>query len=181
MKIQKKHILVSALVLALGAAVYINWQFSGSPSAAPASKELGAVTYVSKTTAATADEAVSASATASTPKEKISKARTERAQAQDKALDEAKEIIKLSESSDEAKEKAVEIAGELEKRFTAQSNIENILGAKGFSDCVCFVSDSGCTVTVMNSELEKSSPIIIKDVVMSQLDIDFSNIVIVGA
>ena len=179
MKIQKKHILVSALVLALGAAVYINWQFSGSPSAASASKELGAVTYVSKTTAATADEAVSASS-ASSPKEKLAKARTERSQAQDKALDEAKEIIKLSESSDEAKEKAVEIAGELEKRFTAQSNIENILRAKGFSDCVCYVSDSGCTITVMNSELEKSSPMIIKDVVMSQLDIEFSNIVIVG-
>ena len=32
MKIKKTHILVSALVLALGAAVYLNWQFSGTPA-----------------------------------------------------------------------------------------------------------------------------------------------------
>ena len=179
MKIQKKHILVSALVLSLGAAVYLNWQFSGSPAVTPASKELGAVTYVSKDTAATVDEAKATSKTTLTPKDKIAKARTERSQAQDKALDEAKNIITLSDSSDDAKEEAVEQAGAIEKRILAQSNIENILTAKGFSECLCYVSDTGCVVTVLSEELQKDSPLIIKDVVMSQLDISFSNIVIV--
>jgi len=179
MKIQKKHVLASALVLALGAAVYLNWQFSGTPTVSPTSKELGAVTYVSKDTAATADEAKAAAQSALTPRDKIAKARTERSQAQDKALDEAKNIISLSDTSDDAKEEAVEQAGEIEKRILAQSNIENILTAKGFSECLCYVSDTGCTVTVMSEELSKDAPLIIKDVVMSQLDISFSNIVIV--
>ena len=179
MKIQKKHILVSALVLALGAAVYLNWQFSGSPVLSPASKELGAVTYVSKDTAATADEWQPTSKSSLTPRDKIAKARTERSQAQDKALDEAKNMVTLSDSSDDAKEEAVEQAGAIEKRILSQSNIENILAAKGFNECLCYVSDSGCTVTVLSDDLKKSSPLIIKDVVMSQLDIPFSNIVIV--
>ena len=179
MKIQKKHILVSALVLALGAAVYLNWQFSGTPAVSPASKELGAVTYVSKDTAATADEPDTASKSTLTPRDKIAKARTERSQSQDKALDEAKNIIQLADMSDDAKEEAVEQASAIEKRILAQSNIENILAAKGFTECLCYVSDAGCTVTVLSDEMKKDSPLIIKDVVMSQLDISFSNIVIV--
>ena len=82
MKIKKQHILVSALILALGAAVYLNWQFSGVPLTAPSSKELGAAAYVSKDTKATADEVVSTSQELS-PDDKLTAARTERTQAQD--------------------------------------------------------------------------------------------------
>lgn len=179
MKIQKKHILVSALVLALGAAVYLNWQFSGSPSLTPASKELGAVTYVSRDTAATADEAKAAAKLSSTPAQKLAEARTERSQSQDKALDEAKNIISLSDSSDDAKREAVEQAGAIEKRILAQNNIENILKAKGIDDCLCYISDSGCTVTFSDASQDDSLPLIIKDVVMSQTEVDFSDIVII--
>ena len=179
MKIQKKHILVSAMVLALGAAVYINWQFSGSPQLSAASKELGAATYVSKNTTATADEARTAANLSSTPEQKLAEARTVRSQAQDKALDEAKNIINLSDSSDDAKREAVEQAGVIEKRILAQSNIESILKAKGVPDCLCYISDSGCTVTLYGSTQDTSAPLIIKDVVMSQTDVNFSDIIIV--
>ena len=179
MKIQKKHILVSALILALGAAVYLNWQFSNSPSVKATSKELGAATYVSRDATATADELRAQDRRSLTPRDQLAAARTERTQAQDKALDTAKNIISLSDSTEEAKKAAVEQANEIERRILAQSNIENILCAKGFSDCLCYVSDLGCTVTVLKDELQKDSPLIIKDVVLSQLEIDFNDIVIV--
>ena len=177
MKIKKTHILVSALVLALGAAVYLNWQFSGSPTLNTASKELGAATYVSRDTTATADEPGASGSL--TPRDKLIKARTERSQAQDKALDTAKSIITLSDNSDEVKKAAVEKASAIERRIIAQSNIENILSAKGFSDVLCYASDSGCTVTVLSQDMKQDSPLIIKDVVMSQLQVSFNDIVIV--
>lgn len=173
MKIKKTHILVSALVLALGAAVYLNWQFSSSPSAKTASKELGAATYVSRDTVATADEAVLS------PKDKMLRARTERTQAQDKALSEAKEILALADTSDDIKNAAIEKASQIERRIIGQSNIESILCAKGFSEVLCYASDTGCTVTVLKKDLKTDSPLIIKDVVMSQLGIAFNDIVIV--
>lgn len=176
MKIKKTHVLAAALVLALGAAVYLNWQFSGSPSTKTASKELGAATYVSRDTIATADEAA---ARTLTPEDQLIKARTERAQTQDKALESAKSVITLSENSDEVKKAAVEKASEIERRMIAQSNVENILLAKGFSDVLCYASDSGCTVTVLSREMKTDSPLIIKDVVMSQLGVNFNDIVIV--
>ncbi len=176
MKIQKKHILSAALILALGAAVFINWQFSGSSAVKPTAKELGAATYVSRDAKATADEAERDELS---PQEKIASMRTERSQAQDKALDSAKNILSLSDTSDDAKAEAARQAGVIERRILVQSNIENILVAKGFTDALCFLSDNGCTVTVKAEDMEKDSPLIIKDVVMSQIDVDFNQIVIV--
>ena len=178
MKIHKKHILVSALVLALGAAVYINWQFSSSPNTKAATKELGAATYVSRDTAATVDESALRS-NSLTAGEKLTAARIERTQTQDKALDTAKEILTLADSSDDAKKSAVEQANAIEQRIMTQNSIENILIAKGFSDVLCYVSDSGCTVTVLKSEMQKDSPLIIKDAVLSQLKVSFNDIVII--
>ena len=178
MKIKKQHVLVSALVLALGAAVYLNWQFSGTPLVSPSSKELGAATYVNKDTTATTDEVQTTSGKL-TPEAKIAKARTERAQAQDKALEESKSILQAADSSDEAKAEAVKAATAVEERILAQSNIENILSAKGFSEVLCYASENNCTVTVLKDDLKNDSPLIIKDVVLSQLDIDFNDIIIV--
>ena len=45
MKIQKKHVISAALILALGAAVYVNWQFGASAKTTP--KQLGEASYVS--------------------------------------------------------------------------------------------------------------------------------------
>lgn len=176
MKVQKKHILGAAMILALGAAVFINWQFSGSSAVKPTTKELGAAAYVSRDAKATADEANKGELN---PREKMAKLRTDRSQAQDKALDSAKNILQLSDSSDKAKEEAARQAGVIERRILIQSNIESILAAKGFSESLCYLSDTGCIVSVLADEMEKDSPLIIKDVVMSQINVDFNKIVIV--
>lgn len=178
MKIKKQHVMVGALVLALSAAVYLNWQFSGTPLISSTSKELGAATYVNNDASATADEAQTTMGEL-TPEAKLAQARNDRTQAQDKALQAAENVLSLSDSSDDAKEEAVEAANAIEQRILTQSNIEGILTAKGFTSTVCYLSDSGCTVTVLKSELKDDSPIIIKETVISQTEVEFSNIVIV--
>ena len=52
---KKKYIVFASLVLALSAAVYINWQLSGAKTPQSA-KELGAASYVSATASASDDE-----------------------------------------------------------------------------------------------------------------------------
>ncbi|MBQ3266244.1 MAG: SpoIIIAH-like family protein [Ruminococcus sp.] len=178
MKVKKQHILAGALVLALGAAVYLNWQFSGTPLVSSTSKELGTATYVNNEASATVDEAQSASREM-TPEAKLAQARTDRTQAQDSALESAENILTLSDSSDDAKTEAVKAANTIEQRILSQSNIEGILSAKGFPSAICYLSDSGCTVTVLKNELSDNSPIIIKEAVMSQTQVEFNNIVIV--
>ena len=93
MKFQKKYIISAAILLALGAAVYVNWQFTTHPSAS--AKELGAASYVNATVASTADEAVDAAALSKEGRNYFASERTKRQSMQDKVIDEAKELLKL--------------------------------------------------------------------------------------
>lgn len=208
MKIQKRHVLMASLVLALGAAVYLNWQFTGNSDmlSVDASKKLGEAQYVNgditdetqeagifdsifgdddkstesaeETTEGEDTTAVKAELT----EEQISyfsTVRTDREQVQSKVLEDAKEVLSLSENSEEAKEEAAESVSQLEKLILAQSNIENLLKAKGFTDVVCFISDEGCNVVVASQNMDDNSSLLVKDAVMSQLDMGSEQIKII--
>lgn len=181
MKIQKRHIVLAALVLALGVAVYLNWQFDGSSSLVKeTSKQLGEATYVNADAKATADEKEEVhNDTSNTEDDYFLTAETERSQAQDKAIDTAKETVLSSEADNEIKKEAVTSLEKLENMIVAQSNIENILKAKGFTKCLCFIGENNCSVAVYKKDMKDDSPLIIKDAVISQFPIEFNNITIV--
>lgn len=209
MKIQKRHILMASLVLALGAAVYLNWQFTGNSDmlSVDASKKLGEAQYVNgditdetqeagifdsifggdddKSTDSTEETTEGEDTTAvkaELTEEQISyfsTVRTDREQTQSKVLEDAKEVLSLSENSEEAKEEAAESVSQLEKLILAQSNIENLLKAKGFTDVVCFISDEGCNVVVASRNMDDNGSLLVKDAVMSQLDMGSEQIKII--
>lgn len=209
MKIQKRHILMASLVLALGAAVYLNWKFTGNSDmlSVDASKKLGEAQYVNgditdetqeagifdsifggdddKSTDSTEETTEGEDTTAvkaELTEEQISyfsTVRTDREQTQSKVLEDAKEVLSLSENSEEAKEEAAESVSQLEKLILAQSNIENLLKAKGFTDVVCFISDEGCNVVVASRNMDDNGSLLVKDAVMSQLDMGSEQIKII--
>lgn len=209
MKIQKRHILMASLVLALGAAVYLNWQFTGNSDmlSVDASKKLGEAQYVNgditdetqeagifdsifggdddKSTESTEETTEGEDTTAvkaELTEEQISyfsTVRTDREQTQSKVLEDAKEVLSLSENREEAKEEAAESVSQLEKLILAQSNIENLLKAKGFTDVVCFISDEGCNVVVASQNMDDNGSLLVKDAVMSQLDMGSEQIKII--
>lgn len=181
MKFQKKYVVLAALVLALGTAVYINWQFSSDKSIS-ASKELGAASYVSATVSpSTADEAVQTAALSKESKNYFASERTKRQSTQDKVIDDAKEIFDLENVSEEQKSEAQKSVEEMLRVFTVQDSIESIVKAKGFSECLCCISDEGVTVIVPDGELSDTSALIIDDAVTSHYDVEFDDISIVGA
>ena len=94
-------------------------------------------------------------------------------------MEDAKEVLSLSENSEEAKEEAAESVSQLEKLILAQSNIENLLKAKGFTDVVCFISDEGCNVVVASQNMDDNGSLLVKDAVMSQLDMSSEQIKII--
>lgn len=179
MKFQKRHIVLASLVLALSAAVFINWQFSDDSSLIKdVSKELGAATYVNADVA-TDDEVADVSKQTTAVDEYFAKAQLERQQSRDIAIETAQETLKLADSAEDAKTLAVEQLQKLEDNIVIESNIESILKGKGFSQCLCFVSDNSCSVAVLKSDMNDNSALIVKDAVLSQLGIDFNNITII--
>lgn len=175
MKANKRNIIAAALIVALGTAVYLNWQFGDTSSMfTSATKELGEAEYVNNdVTVTTPDTALS-----SKQKNYFSTARTEREQTQDKVVNIAKEVLEKTDSSPKSKESAEAQAEKIENYLMYQTNIENLLKAKGFSDSLCCITEEGCTVVVPKSEMEDDSPMIIKDVVFGQTGINYENITI---
>lgn len=176
MKMKKRNLIVAALVIALGAAVYLNWQFGGDNTLLTSStKELGAAEYVNNDITVTSPSKTKLSSKQSNY---FADARTKREQSQDKVVDIAKEVLEKSDSSTDSKESAKAQAEKIEKYITYQTNIENLLKAKGFTDCLCCIAEKGCSVVVPKEDMKKSSPMIIKDVVYGQTGINFENITI---
>ncbi len=179
MKIQRKHVVLASLVLALGAAVYINWQLSSPP--ATGAKELGKATYVNSNSVATVDE-VNFDLSSKLSKEQrnyFSNARLKRDKTADEVKSIALEVLSLTESDEDEKESAMAQLADLEEQLMNQVTVENTLTAKGFSDCVCAVSDESVTVVVPDNEIGDNSVLIIKDVVAEVCKASFENISIV--
>lgn len=181
-KIEKRHLVLGTLLVALGAAVYLNWQFGVSQSM-PTSKELGTAKYVNATTysqdTTTTDEAVQTSNMTSDQQNYFANARNQRDQTQAEIIETANKVLQDENSSDEQVATSIESINIILKNFTHQDSVESILKAKGFTQCLCYISDKGCSVIVLKEEMNETSAIMIKDAVNSQVDISFENISIV--
>ena len=189
----KRQLVLAALVLALGAAVYLNWQFSDNKellatNAVSEAKELGEAQYVNNLSVDEVAEMANAESNneeqaggEENPAQYFEQAKANRQKARDEATDMIKEILNDIKSSEEAKAEAVKQAADVAKSIQQESNIENLIKAKGFKDCVVFLQNGECSVVVSADGLNENSAITIKDIVLGQSGVSFDKIKITEA
>lgn len=194
MKFGKRQLVLAALVVALGAAVYLNWQFADNnaivqPTSASANKEIGQAQFVNNSTDGTVpkDKNTSSKNDTSSQSQKTTKpsadalayfaqVKVERQKTHDGAVDLAKEVLEAADSSDEAKKEAVDKAAEIAKNYEQETNIESLIKAKGFTECLAFIQNGECSIVVYKAELNDDGVMAIKDIVTGQSGIEFDNI-----
>lgn len=197
MKFGKRQLVLAVLVVALGAAVYLNWQFADNSdliatntvtSSATSEKELGAATYVNTESETSSDTTSSknsdntsstASSLSTTATEYFASARLNRDQARDKANETLNTTLNNSNISAETKSSAVTTSAEMATNIQQESNIENLVKAKGFADCVAYIENGQCNIAVATNGLLDSEAITIKDIATSQTGLPTSNIKII--
>lgn len=187
-----RGVTLATLVLALGAAVYMNWNFAKSAPQAVAADEEAAVSVSASTEAgdstavfdplsveeSTAAEEtgnknygeaqlVSASQDSST--EFFESARLARSKARDEALDSIQKTLKNTSLSDEEKEALTQELEQQVSNITTESSLESKIKAKGFADCVVTLGDGRADVTVMteNDALTADEVTQIRDVLLT--------------
>ena len=190
MGIGKRQLVLAALVVALGAAVYLNWQFSGdnqllTTETVTSQKELGTAQLVSSPDGGE-DEGVVAQggedggeptvAANAKAEEYFTEARLSRQKARDSAVELLEKVLTDAQGSDEAKKEAVEKAAVIAQNVVQESNIENLIKAKGFADCVVFLENGECSVVVQTSGLLPNEAIAIKDIVGGQAGVAYDKI-----
>lgn len=199
MKMGKRQLVLAALVVALGAAVYLNFTLSGgtqlpATQAVASGRELGQTLLVNASGSAivssggkaasaasgTSSAAVKTNAEAGTlTDEYFSQARLDRQKARDEATELLKEVLNASNENDAAKKEAVDKAAAIAETIQKETNIENLIKAKGYSDCIVSIEDDGCSVIVKTKAAEQDDAIIINDIVSGQTGLSYDKIKIV--
>lgn len=191
---------VTALTLAaaLVVAVYLNWQYARtgaeleteavnvSASAAeeasvPITDGLMTEAEAVSSTNKNYGEAQLVSVSNDSGSKFFEEARLKREKAHDAALDTIQKTLKsASLSADEKKTYAQELTGNLEN-INAETEIETLVKAKGFADCLCFLQADRADLTVMTSgdALTAAQVAQIRDIILSKSSVTAQNITVV--
>ena len=107
-------------------------------------------------------------------------ARLKRQKAHDEAMDSIKKTMKFSSLSAEEKEYTAQMTANLEN-LNAENEIETLIKAKGFADCLCFLQSGRADLTVMTSgePLTAAQVAQIRDVVLNKSTVTAQNITVV--
>ncbi len=183
-KIGRKQLVLASLVLALGAAVYLNWQFAGTNKlpvgdASSTSSQLGAAQLVNNAYVETVNDDLQSSSSAGTV-DAFAEARLTRQNSRDEAMELLDNVLADLDGDTQAKEAAVEQASAMAQSILKETNVEGVLKAKGYQECVAYLADGQCSV-VVSGQLEDSDMLIVKEVVMEQTELAAEKIKIVPA
>ncbi|MBQ1441358.1 MAG: SpoIIIAH-like family protein [Clostridia bacterium] len=176
MKNGKRHLILAGLVLALGTAVYLNWQFAPSESfIAPTRNnvsrtDLGKAEYVS---------AELDSETLARQNSSLAESRLNRQTARDKVLDELEKQLKDTSSDSAARAQALESRTQHIKTIQLENTAETLIKAKGFSDCLVLINGDKVSVLIPENDALTSEKVsVITEIITSQTGADISNIIV---
>lgn len=179
-KLWRKRAVVAGVLLLVAAAVYLNWRYTDQ--VADSAKVLGESTLVSGE--AQVDQTGQEGPTGETPPEDdyFATARLSRKQARDSAIG----LLQEAEVDENADEETLNAASQtlqvLAAYTVAESQIESLVTAKGYRDCVAFMGPDSISVVVSDPDgLDTADVARIKDIVISETNYTPDQIKIVEA
>lgn len=174
MKIWKKNLVAAAVLVTVCAGIYVNWLYTEEQAAASLADTLDAEKVMSDETLVLSEdmEAIAAGeAVDTTATDYFAAVRLSRQQARDSAVNLLQDAMAYTASGEGGKD--VESAMELEEivqTALSEAQIESLIIAKGYTDCVAYMSPEGISVAVSAPEggLQQNDVAVIADIVMTQ-------------
>lgn len=186
MILKRKEVLIGSLIMLILVAAFINYNYSDVPMTELAStqnlseqqtptedapdgqnaKKMGEAQYVSSN-AAQIDTGY------------FTQARLDRENARSKSKEMYEQIIANTNVDEESRKAAEQSLLSLAGASDKEASCENLIKAKGFSDCVVFITDDSASVTVKSEKLSGSDVAKIQEIISTQTGILIKNIKIV--
>ncbi|MCD7838277.1 MAG: SpoIIIAH-like family protein [Clostridiales bacterium] len=110
-------------------------------------------------------------------------ARLNREEARDSALSILQETVDDPEADETAVSAATESITAMASATLQESEIESLILAKGYTDCVAFIGDNSVSVVVSagGADLEASDVAVVTDIVCGETDFSASNVKVIQA
>lgn len=169
MIISKKHIILSALVIALSVAVYLNWEYVNTNNSFVKSDGLVSVDA--------AGDPGESSGTATYGEAYFAEAKLSRTKSRDEAIDALKYMLEDSNLDSEKMAELTLAATAMADTIETEGKIENLIKAKGFEDCMVYLEDDKVDVIVRCDGMTDSEAAQIKDVILGEVDIENISII----
>ena len=185
MKIWKKNLVAAAVLVTVCSGIYVNWLYTQDQSAMSLTQTLDAEKVMSDEALVLSEDMAALAAgqeVQTTASDYFAAVRLSRQEARDSALNLLQEAMAYSAGEDGAKD--VESAMELEtivQTALSEAQIESLIIAKGYADCVAYMTGDGISVAVASPEggLQQEDVAVIADIVMDQSDYGLDTIRVV--
>ena len=180
MKIWKRNAVIAGVLVLVCAGIYLNWLYG--TEVPDLTKTLDADKVLGETTLVLNEDVQPATPVSSTQESDsyFAQMRLSRQTARDEAVELLQETIAYAEGED-----TEDTREELESIISdalSESQIESMVVAKGYADCVAYINEDMISVAVASPEngLQESDVALLADIVMAQTDYNLSQIRIFG-
>lgn len=175
MKIWKKNLIAAAVLVTVCAGIYLNWLYSEEQSVADLTDTLDESKVLSSDMLVMGDELQT---NTSTQSDYFAAVRLSRQEARDSAVGLLQEAMAYEDK--ESAQSSAQL-DEIVEDALCEAQIESLVIAKGYADCVAYISDNSISVAVATPEggLQKEDVAVIADVVMSQSEFKMDQIHVV--
>lgn len=176
MKIWKKNLIAAAVLVTVCAGIYLNWLYAEDQATAGLEDTLDSGKILSSDMLVMSD--MTDAQEASTVSDYFAAVRLSRQESRDSAVSLLQETMayegKENAQSSAQLEEIVDVA-------LCEAQIESLIIAKGYVDCVAYISDNGISVAVATPEggLQNTDVALIADIVMTQSDFTMDQIRVV--
>lgn len=175
LKIGKRNIVIACAVLLIGAAVWLNWMlFSGSDEGGYPNydKPSGNITENENNDTPTGNKTDDSSAY-------FSATQVNRQRARDEALEVLQAVVDNADSTEAVKSEALAGISAISEEIQKEANIESLIKAKGFDECVAVLNGKAASIVVKAETLQAAQIAQINAIVYEQTGIAPSGVTII--
>lgn len=181
---KSKQILTATLIVALGAAVAVNWYYTNNPELSDNSKitteavsgNLGDSLYVGGTTAA---EPATTDYGSNSSNDYFAQAKLKRQQSHDEIIDNIEEIIESDDIDSDTKKNITLMLTDFRSDIKAETDTENLISAKVGGECLVIINDGNCQVILEENTLNDLLILQITEIIEKNTEISSENLTII--
>lgn len=180
MKTWKKNLIAAAVLVTVCAGIYMNWLYSEEQTTADLTDTLAVDKILSSDMLVMgADDSLSIESGTTTMEDYFAAVRLSRQQARDSAVNLLQEAMAYNDyTKDDQTSAQLE---DIVQTALQEAQIESLIIAKGYADCVAYIGNEGISIAVASPEggLQEADVAVIADIVIAQSDYSMENIRVV--
>ena len=179
MKNWKKNLITAAILVTVCSGIYLNWVYTGGENTQNLEDTLDTEKVMSDDLLFLGDNSVEVGGENNTITDYFAAVRLSRQEARDSAVSLLQEAMAYGDQDQVAKSNAQ--LEQITQSALCEAQIESLVIAKGYRDCVAYMTEEGISVAVASPEggMQQSDVAVIADIVVSQSDFTIQDIHVV--